>query len=93
MFIKKGVLALLLGLSFALLSSTEHLNHAFDHHDGDVHLFECQYAENSKTPKLTLNEHTIPTFSVEVIYFLNLNIHTTLLEKYFNSRAPPSLKS
>ena len=31
MFIKKGVLALLIALCFSVLSSTEHLNHASDH--------------------------------------------------------------
>ena len=35
MFIKKGVLALLVALCFSVLSSTEHLNHASDHEHGE----------------------------------------------------------
>ena len=56
MFIKKGVLALLVALSFSVLSSTEHINHASDHEHGNVNVFECEYADNFKTPKLILNE-------------------------------------
>ena len=93
MFIKKGVLALLVALSFFVLSSTEHLNHASDHEHENVYVFECEYADNFKTPKLILNEQTFFTLPAEVFYLLNLNIHITLLEKFFDSRAPPSLKS
>ena len=93
MFIKKGVLALLVALSFSVLSSTEHLNHASDHENENVYVFECEYADNFKTPKLILNEQTFFTLPVEVFYLLDLNIHTPLLVKFFNSRAPPSLKS
>ena len=93
MFIKKGVLALLVAFSFSVLSSTEHLNHGSDHQHENVYVFECEYADNFKTPKLILNEQTLFTLPAEVFYLLNLNIHTTLLEKFFDSRAPPSLKS
>ena len=93
MFIKKEFLALLVALSFSVLSSTEHLNHASDHQHENVYVFECEYADNFKTPKLILNEQTFFTLPAEVFYLLNFNIHTTLLEKFFDSRAPPSLKS
>ena len=93
MFIKKGVLAFLLGLCFTLLANTEHLNHASAHDHDAVYVLECEYAENLKTPKLLVNEPTIFTFLVEIFYLFNLDIHTTLLEKHFESRAPPSLKS
>ena len=93
MFIKKEVLALLVAFSFSVLSSTEHLNHTTNHEHEDVYVFECEYTENFKTPKLALNEQTFSTLLVEVFYLLNLNIHTSLLEKFFDSRAPPSLKS
>ena len=90
MFIKNGVLALLIALSFSVLSSTEHLNHASDHQHENVYVFECEYADNFKTPKLILNEQISFTLPAEVFYLLNLYIHTTLLEKSFDSRAPPS---
>ena len=93
MFFKKEVLALLVAFSFSVLSSTEHLNHASEHEHGNVYVFECEYADNFKTPKLVLNEHTFFTLPAEVFYLLNLYIHKTLLEKSFDSRAPPSLKS
>ena len=93
MFIKKGVLALLVAFSFSVLSNTEHLNHASDHKDGNVYVFECEYADNSKTPKLIFNEQIFFALPAEVFYLLNLNIHTTLLERFFDSRAPPSLNS
>ena len=93
MFINKGVLALLVAFSFSVLSSTEHINHASDHEHEIIHVFECEYADNFKTPKLILNEQIFLTLPVEIFYLLNLNIHTTLLEKFFDSRAPPSLKS
>ena len=93
MFIKKGVLALLVALCFSVLSGTEHLNHASDHEHGDVYVFECEYADGFKTPKLILSEQIFFTLPVEVFYLLKINIHTTLLEKFFDSRAPPSLKS
>ena len=89
MFIKKGVLALLVALSFSVLSNTEHLNHASDHKHENVYVFECEYADNFKTPKLIVNEHFILSFPVEIFYLFNLNIHITLLEKSFDSRAPP----
>ena len=90
MLIKKGVLALLVAFSFSVLSSTEHINHASDHEHGNVNVFECEYADNFKTPKLILNELTFFTLPAEVFYLLNLNIHTALLEKSFYSRAPPN---
>ena len=93
MFIKKGVLAFLLGLCFTLLANTEHLNHASAHDHDAVYVLECEYAENLKTPKLLVNEPTIFTFLVEIFYLFNLDIHLALLEKFFDSRAPPSLKS
>ena len=93
MFIKKGVLALLVAFSFSVLSSTEHINHASDHEHGNVNVFDCEYADNFKPPKLLLNEQIFFTLPVEVFYLLKINIHTTLLEKFFDSRAPPSLKS
>ena len=93
MFIKKSFLALSLALSFSVLSSTEHLNHTSDHKHENVYIFECEYAENFKTPKLFLDEQISLTLPVEVFYLLDLNIHTPLLVKSFNSRAPPSLKS
>ena len=93
MFIKKGVLALLVAFSFSVLSSTEHLNHANEHNQENVYVFECEYAENFKTPKLFLDEQISLTLPVEVFYLLDLNIHTPLLVKSFNIRAPPSLKS
>ena len=89
MFIKKGVLALLLGLCFSILASTENLNHASSHNHDEVYEFECEYTENFKTPKLIASEHFIPSFPVEIFYLLNLDIHITLLEKNFDSRAPP----
>ena len=89
MFIKKGFLAFLLGLCFALLANTEHLNHMSAHDHDAVYEFECEYAENLKTPKLTVYEQPVITFPVEVSYLFNLNIHTALLEKHFESRAPP----
>ena len=89
MFIKKGVLAFLLGLCFALLVNTEHLNHMSAHNHDAVYEFECEYAENLKTPKLTAYEQPDITFLVEIFYLFNLDIHTPLLEKYFESRAPP----
>ena len=52
-------------------------------------MLECEYAENLKTPKLLVNEPTIFTFLVEIFYLLNFDIHTALLEKHFESRAPP----
>ena len=90
MFTKKGVLAFLLGLCFALLANTEHLNHTSAHDHDAVYVFECEYADNFKTPKLILNEQTFFTLPAELFYLLNLYIHTTLLEKSFDSRAPPS---
>ena len=90
MFIKKGFLALLIAFSFSVLSSTEHLNHASDHEHENFYVFECEYADNFKTPKLILNEQTFFTLPAEIFYLLNLNIYTTLLEKSFYSRAPPS---
>ena len=93
MFIKKGVLALLVAFSFSVLSSTEHLNHATEHNQENIYVFECEYAENFKTPKLVLNEQIFLTLLEEVFYLLDLNIHIPLLEKSFNSRAPPSLIS
>ena len=93
MFIKKGVLALLLGLCFSILASTEHLNHASSHNHDEVYEFECEYTENFKTPKLIVTEHFIISFPVEIFYLFNLDIHLALLEKFFDSRAPPSLKS
>ena len=90
MFIKNGVLALLIALSFSVLSSTEHLNHASDHQHENVYVFECEYADNFKTPKLILNEHTFFSLPAELFYLFNLYIHITLLEKSFDSRAPPS---
>ena len=93
MFIKKGILALLIAFSFSVLSSTEHLNHASDHEHEDVYVFECEYADGFKTPKLIHSEQIFFTLPAEVFYLLNFNIHTTLLEKFFDSRAPPSLKS
>ena len=89
MFIKKGVLALLLGLCFSILTSTEHLNHASSHNHDEAYAFECEYTENFKTPKLIVNEHFILSFPVEIFYLFNLNIHITLQEKSFDSRAPP----
>tara|TARA_Y100000768_G_scaffold347826_1_gene296370 strand:- start:57 stop:329 length:273 start_codon:yes stop_codon:yes gene_type:complete len=89
MFIKKSFLALSLALSFSVLSSTEHLNHTSDHKHENVYIFECEYAENFKTQKLKLNEQIFFALPVEVFYLLNFNIHTSLLEKFFNSRAPP----
>ena len=89
MFTKKGVLAFLLGLCFALLANNDHLNHTSAHDHDAVYVFECEYAENLKTPKLLVNEPTILTFLVEIFYLFNLDIHTPLLEKYFESRAPP----
>ncbi len=89
MFVKKGVLAFLLGLCFTLLANTEHLNHASAHDHDTVYVIECEYAENLKTPKLLVNEPTILTFLVEIFYLFNLDIHTALLEKHFESRAPP----
>lgn len=89
MFIKKGVLALLLGLCFSILASTEHLNHASSHNHDEAYAFECEYTENFKTPKLIVNEHFILSFPVEIFYLFNLNIHNALLEKSFDSRAPP----
>ena len=89
MFIKKGVFALLLGLCFSILASSEHLNHASSHNHDEVYEFECEYTENFKTPKLIVNEHFILSFPVEIFYLFNLNIHITLLEKSFDSRATP----
>ncbi len=89
MFIKKGVSALLLGLCFSILASSEHLNHASSHNHDEVYEFECEYTENFKTPKLIVNEHFILSFPVEIFYLFNLNIHIALLEKNFDSRAPP----
>ena len=89
MFIKKGVLALLLGLCFSILASSEHLNHASSHNHDEVYEFECEYTENFKTPKLIVIEHFILSFPVEIFYLFNLNIHIPLLEKSFDSRAPP----
>ena len=89
MFVKKGVLAFLLGLCFTLLANTEHLNHASAHDHDTVYVIECEYAENLKTPKLLVNEPTIFTFLVEIFYLLNFDTHATLLEKHFESRAPP----
>ena len=93
MFIKKSFLALSLALSFSVLSSTEHLNHATEHNQESVYVFECEYAENFKTPKLVLNEQIFLTLLEEVFYLLDINIHTPLLEKSFDSRAPPNLIS
>ena len=89
MFIKKGVSALLLGLCFSILASSEHLNHASSHNHDEAYAFECEYTENFKTPKLIVNEHFILSFPVEIFYLFNLNIHIALLEKSFDSRAPP----
>ncbi len=89
MFIKKGVSALLLGLCFSILASTEHLNHASSHNHDEVYEFECEYTENFKTPKLIVTEHFIISFPVEIFYLFNLDIHLALLEKNFDSRAPP----
>lgn len=89
MFIKKGVLALLLGLCFSILASTEHLNHASSHNHDEVYEFECEYTENFKTPKLIASEHFITSFPEEIFYLFNLDIQITLLEKNFDSRAPP----
>ena len=89
MFIKKGVSALLLGLCFSILASSEHLNHGSSHNHDEVYEFECEYTENFKTPKLIVNEHFILSFPVEIFYLFNLNIHIVLLEKNFDSRAPP----
>ena len=89
MFIKKGGSALLLGLCFSILASSEHLNHASSHNHDEVYEFECEYTENFKTPKLIVNEHFILSFPVEIFYLFNLNIHIALLEKNFDSRAPP----
>ena len=89
MFIKKGFLAFLLGLCFTLLANIEHLNHASAHDHDTVYVLECEYAENLKTPKLLVNEPTIFTILVEIFYLLNFDIHATLLEKHFESRAPP----
>ena len=89
MFIKKGVLALLLGLCFSILASTEHLNHASSHNHDEVYEFECEYTENFKTPKLIVTEHFIISFPIEIFYLFNKDIHLTLLEKNFDSRAPP----
>ena len=89
MFIKKGVSALLLGLCFSILASSEHLNQASSHNQDEVYEFECEYTENFKTPKLIVNEHFILSFPVEIFYLFNLNIHIALLEKNFDSRAPP----
>ena len=89
MFITKGVSALLLGLCFSILASSEHLNHASSHNHDEVYEFECEYTENFKTPKLIVNEHFILSFPVEIFYLFNLNIHIALLEKNFDSRAPP----
>ena len=89
MFIKKGVSALLLGLCFSILASSEHLNHASSHNHDEVYEFESEYTENFKTPKLIVNEHFILSFPVEIFYLFNLNIHIALLEKNFDSRAPP----
>ena len=89
MFIKKGVLAFLLGLCFTLLANTEHLNHGSAHDHDAVYVVECEYAENLKTSKLLVNESTVFTFLVETFYLLNFDIHATLLEKNFESRAPP----
>ena len=89
MFIKKGVLALLLGLCFSILANTEHLNHASSHNHDEVYDFECEYTENFKTPKLIVSEHFVPSFPEEIFYLFNLDIHITLLEKNFDSRAPP----
>ncbi len=88
-FIKKSFLALSLALSFSVLSGTEHLNHTSDHKHENVYIFECEYAENFKTQKLKPNEQIFFALPVEVFYLLNFNIHTSLLEKFFNSRAPP----
>ena len=93
MFIKKGGLALLLGLCFSILANTEHLNHASSHNHDEVYEFECEYTENFKTPKLIVTEDFIISFPVEIFYLFNLDIHLALLEKFFDSRAPPSLKS
>ena len=93
MFIKKGVLALLLAFSFSLISSTEHLNHATEHNKENVYIFECEYADNFKTPKPVLSEQPLLDFPVEIFYLLNFNIHTSLLEKFFDCRAPPSSSS
>lgn len=89
MFIKKGILALLLGLCFSLLANTEHLNHASSHNHDEAYEFECEYTENFKTPKLIVTEHFIVSFLVEIFYLFNLDIHLALLEKNFDSRAPP----
>ena len=93
MFIKKGVLAFLLGLCFTLLANTEHLNHASAHDHDTVYVLECEYAENLKTPKLLVNEPTIFTFLVEIFYLLNFDIHTTLLEKHLRAELHLSFKS
>lgn len=89
MFIKKGILALLLGLCFSLLANTEHLNHASSHNHDEAYEFECEYTENFKTPKFIVTEHFIVSFLVEIFYLFNLDIHLALLEKNFDSRAPP----
>ena len=89
MFTKKSFLLFLLAFSFSSLMSFEHLTHIDSHVSTEIHEFECEYSENSKAPKLNVNIITISFFPVELIYFINLKIHNPLLEKNFNSRAPP----
>jgi len=64
MFIKKGVSALLLGLCFSILASSEHLNHASSHNHDEAYEFECEYTENFEVgdPKKE-GEHIGPVIS------------------------------
>ena len=79
MFIKKGVLALLVAFSFSVLSSTEHLNHANEHNQENVYVFECEYAENFKTQKLKPNEQIFFALPVEAVSYTHLTLPTILL--------------
>lgn len=89
MFTKKSFLLFLLAFSFSSLMSFEHLTHTDSDVSTEIHELDCKYSENSKAPKLHVNVITISFFPVEIFYLINLKIHNPLLEKNFNSRAPP----
>ena len=89
MFTKKSFLLFLLAFSFSSLMSFEHLTHIDAHDSTEIYQLDCEYSQNSKAPKLYVNVFTIPFFPVELSYFIDLKIHNPLLEKNFNSRAPP----
>ena len=89
MFTKKGFLLFLLAFSFSSLMSFEHLNHIDSQSSNEIHELDCEYSENLKAPKLNLNILSISSFPIEIFYLFNLNIHSTLLDKNYDSRAPP----